>query len=180
MVVYELKDCGHSFMFHWFVFILGGLRHIPKNDDGSPVKIYLDLCHLQQYHTDSLFYIKDKFEMVTRDEFLKAKEAGEVKWHAGEPLIRADFVDPETYRFLSKLYGERIPLPIKEEKQGRKIYITRNDSSQCNPMTKGKSVRNILNEPKFLPELVSQGFEVIRLSDLSFLEKVQLFQHASI
>lgn len=170
-MIYILEDCAYLYLFHWVVFMLGSLRRIPKNEDDTPVKIYLDMPKIQSYNLESLQIIKDAYE------FVKPKNGDEIRFHKGESLIKFDLIDVKAYSFLRELFNSRIiPRPIEKR---RLIYISRNDSVASNPANQGRKIRNILNEEEIKPLLINLGFEIICLSELSFEGKIRLFQEAT-
>ena len=62
----------------------------------------------------------------------------------------------------------------KIKKYPDKIYIDRSDSKSNH-----RYLRKILNETEILDFLKKKGFSIIRLSDFTFLEQVNLFNNAS-
>lgn len=174
MKVYVLENRAYLYLFHWVVFMIAGLRHLPKNEDGSPIKIYLPMPDAQSYHKESLEIIKDAYQMVTEKEIGFTTR----QHHHGEPLLRNDFVDGEAYKFLRELYLSR--LPVESFNPHRKVYISRSDSVASNSANMGKIVRQITNEMELREKLQKLGFEIIVLSELSFADKIKLFQSAGI
>lgn len=172
-VVYVLENRGYHFLFHWVVFMLGGLRHIPKNEDGTAVQMYCSTPDAQAYHRESLELIRDAYQILP-----ELPKDVPTQNNYGEPLIRNDFVNGDTYRFLRELYLSRLPATPFNVK--RKIYISRSDSMTSNPANKGRKIRHILNETELCAELQTLGFETIVLSELSFQDKIKLFQSAGI
>ena len=153
--------------------MLGGLRHIP--DSSGTVNIYHDrefpTINARNYHIESLKIIEDKYR------FEKPTADATIINLPGEPLIRADHVHPDTYIFLRNLYLSRIHISDISRK---KIYLTRKDSGILNPANRGKLCRHILNEDEIIPDLNRLGYEIIRLEDYTFEEKVKLFNTASV
>lgn len=173
MVCYILENRGYGWIYHWIVYILGGLRHI---SDEEKVRIFLDVdfptINGKNYHLESLKLISDKY-------IFKAPSIDEpVKNFHGEPLIRPDHVHPDTYLFLRTLFLTRVSgiSPI----HSTRIYLTRKNCGTLNPANKGTNVRSVLNETDLYPLLHKHGFEILQFEDFSFEEKVNIFKNASI
>jgi len=189
MNYYELEDRGYVYIFHWFILMLGGLRHIDTTDTPIYISIpvlyttpkYLQtLGHIstnylktQGYHLESLEIIQDQYKYIQPSEHETC-----IKKMEGELLLAADRVDNATYLFLRDLFLSRLPTPPFNDK--RFIYITRKDSHIRNSINAGKATRQILNEEEILPGLRDLGFEIVQLEDSSFKEKVHLFQSAKL
>ena len=95
MDYYELEDRGHPWMYHWLIYMIGGLRRLPGE---SVVYFTLPSFKDQGYHSESLEIIEDKYKMIKGP--VNGKYLGK---HHGEPLLASDRVDKETYFFLRNL-----------------------------------------------------------------------------
>jgi hypothetical protein len=170
---YILDDRGYMWIYHWMVYILGGLRRI---ESVSPVKIFINNCSFptingKNYHSESLEIISDAYT------FEEPAHDSEKINHHGEPLILADSVDPETYPFLRSLFLSRLP---KWEFNGKKYYVTRNKCDVLHLANRGKPVRQVLNESEFYEDLIKLGYDIIQFEDYSFTDKIRIFQTASV
>lgn len=183
MKIYVLQDCGYSFMFHWVIFMLGGLRKLPATLE-NPVPIYFNFptqsvgmkVEKKSVHTESLELIQHLYP------FTEPKEGDELIELKGEPLFQGqpDMVDSCVYSFLRNLFlsSPLLPIPNINKEERKKYYITRKDLS-VNPANKGRNMRQITNEEEFTGELEKMGFEIIALSDYCFKDKIEMFRNAS-
>jgi len=170
MDYYEMEDRGHQWMYHWLIYMIGGLRRLPGE---SVVYFTFPTLQNQGYHGESLAIIEDKYKLIQSP--INGKYLGK---HHGEPLLAADRVDEGTYPFLRNLFLSRLPSPVFNETQY--IYITRNNCHILNPGNGGKATRQIVNEDELLPDLRALGFEILQFEDYSFKKKVEYFQTSSV
>jgi len=163
---YEIEDRGYQWMYHWLIYMLGGLRRLP----GEKVHFICPTFKDQGYHGESLAIIEDKYKMIKGP--VNGKYLGK---HHGEPLLAPDRVDKDTYLFLRDLFLSRVPAQVLNEKGY--IYITRKNCDTLNPGNRGlKPTRQILNEEEIIPGLRALGFEILQFEDYSFKKKVEYFQ----
>ena len=170
--VFILEDRGYMWMFHWIVYMLGGLRNLPGK---TPIKIYFDkpfpTVNGKNYHKESLELIKSHFV------FCEPTETDVKIASYGETWLCADRVHPETHRFLRTLFLSSIPEQVYD---GKKYYLTRNNCGTLNPANKGVNIRTILNESEIREDLIEHGFEILQFEDYSFEEKIKIFNTASV
>jgi hypothetical protein len=162
---YEIEDRGHQWMYHWLIYMIGGLRRLPGDKVHFICPTFID----QGYHGESLAIIEDKYKMLKGP--VNGKYLGK---HHGEPLLAADRVHKDTYLFLRELFLSRLPSPVFNK--SKYIYITRKNCHILNSGKRGIATRQILNEEDILPGLRSIGFEILQFEDYSFRKKVEYFQ----
>ena len=168
---YIIEDRGYSWLYHWIVYMIGGLRHIPI-EDNKKIRIHINIAQDQGYHLESLQMISDIYNnCIPTDDCIKI-------YHHGEPVIRPDYVDPNTFIFLRTLFLSRINTSHTFDPLAR-YYITRKNSGTVNPANNGRNIRQILNDGEILPELEKLGIKCIHLENYSFKEKIRIFQTAS-
>ena len=167
-----IQDRGHIFLYHWIIYMLGGLRRIHPVISGTRIKIHFPLFQDQGYHSESLNLIRDVFEV--RPPEVDAKTVV----HEGEPTLAPDQVDPATYDYLRQLFLDRVP--EAEIDPTKKYYITRKNSETVSPGNAGRKIRQILNEAEFVPVLERMGFQIIHFEDYTFEEKIRIFQTAAV
>lgn len=167
-----IQDRGHVYMYHWMIYMLGGLRRIHPSEPGIPTKIHFPLFQDQGYHSQSLNLIKDVFEVCTPEPDTPTIS------HDGEPIVAPDQVDPATYDYLRQLFLSRVPEAAVDPT--KKYYITRKNSESVSPANAGRKIRQILNENEFIPALKNMGFQIIHFEDYTFEEKIRIFQTASV
>jgi hypothetical protein len=171
-IIYEIENRGSSYIYHWVILMLGGLRHIA---DKKPVRIYVPYdipkTNSLSYHNESLNIIKDEYVYTVPNETYHIIKL------SGEPLLTLDSVNPGTYFFLKNLYLTKLPA---FEFTSKKYYITRKNSSDLHPEHKGKIVRSILNEEEMYPILLENGFDILQFENFSFQDKIKIFNTAAI
>ncbi len=169
---------GSIWLYHWIVYMLGGFRHCKTASDGKIYIIFEKPHENLPFHTEALTLLRDTYRVLDT-----VPANAEVNVSYGEPLLGPtifDDVHHDTYPFLRKLFLERvvdIPKQIRNSKGF--YYITRRNANAC-PGNYGKRIRDVLNEEEFLPALESKGFVRIQFEELSFVEKIQLFETACI
>ena len=130
--IFSLESRGHNWIFHWFVFMIGGLRHIGKETgrygpDGFDVReqneseynietlqppYYITMGPkaevVSQIHNETFETIKDTYKFIktpTEDDIV-INSYGELSNYDG----RENHIDPECYKFLNKLFMDRVKL----------------------------------------------------------------------
>jgi hypothetical protein len=170
-VVYVLEDRANEFIFHWFLFMISGLKEFKD----CPKPIY--------FHTFShLNFQKETFELLKPDfEFLEDLTDCKTINLYGSILLEespTDLLEKDCYVFLRNAILKD-NLKNKHNPQ-RLVYISRNYSHNC-PCNKNIfKKRQLINEDKMFPILKELGFEYIILEEFSLNEKIKLFQDAKI
>ena len=181
MEYYELEDRGFYYIYHWFIYMLGGLRHI----DISKGPVYIKIPAITQNHihytsiTSEIIPIKFKYIYesleIIKDMYQYTTDTGNcIKKMYGEIILPSELVDGNTHIFVRNLFLSRLPTPTLNEKGY--IYITRKNSHILNPAHRGKATRQILNEADILPGLQTLGFTILQFEDYSLKEKINFFQ----
>ena len=139
-----------------------------------PIKIclYNQEHWLQDYHYQTLELLKDKIQLIKIEDLDKYKKKGYQIIHnygsstyASAAFLRNLFINNKNYQF----------------DINKKIYISRNKSSQCKDSPSYNINRRlILNEDNLYKELKKKGFERIYLEDYSVEEKIKIFNTSSI
>ena len=87
-----------------------------------------------------------------------------------DPLADSLYIPTWIFDFLRQVFLKKINLRITEKKRySNKIFINRKD---------GTGWRYIINENEVEKNLISQGFQSLTLSKLSFIEQVKIFNSA--
>lgn len=190
--VFFLEGRGGIYLFHFFIFNLGGLFYImngqysfrvandsvlfddkskivdvPTNSITFPIKIHMkDILPFQR---EAFEIIKDKFILV---EDLNTLEDYEIVSIYGYTDNKNYNCDP--YPFLRNLFIEKCNFKMIP---GKRIYITRkNSESQHGGILK----RSILNEDELMETLKKYNFEYIQLENYNTFEKIKLFMESEI
>jgi hypothetical protein len=193
--IFYLEGRGGMYLYHFFVYNLGGLFYIINNifnkrgptnssvllDTNSkivdspsnytmPIKIHMK--NILPFQREAFEIIKDKFELI---EDLNSIPDYEIVSIYGETCIHNICDNPQIiFPFLRQLFLKRLHYDVIP---GKRIYITRKNSEiQHNGVLK----RFILNENEFIPFLQNKNFEIIQLEDYSLHDKIKLFMESEV
>ena len=193
--IFYLEGRGGMYLYHFFVYNLGGLLYIlnkkyntrvlntsvlledkskivnlPTTEIKFPIKIHMkDILPFQR---EAFEIIKDKFILV---EDLNTILEYEIVSIYGETCIK-DIVDnPRViFPFLRDLFHEKCNYQLIKEKR---IFITRkNSESQHNGLLK----RYILNENELKNMLKKYNFDFIQLEEYNTNDKIKLFMESDV
>jgi hypothetical protein len=186
MEYYKLEDRGFYYIYHWFIYMLGGMRHIDISN--GPVYIKIPAIETNHTHhtsiTSEIIPVKFKYLHESLDiikdmyKYTNTTTGNCIKIMPGEEVLISETVDGKTYIFLRDLFLSRLPRPVFDEK--RYIYITRKNSHILNPAHQSKATRQILNEDEFLPDLRAIGFLILQFEDYTVKEKIDIFQKSKL
>ena len=193
--VFYLEGRGSMYLYHFFVYNLGGLLYIinkkyniripntsalledkskivsaPTTEIQFPIKIHMkDVLPFQR---EAFEIIKDNFVLV---EDLNTIPDYEIVSIYGEPSITNLVENPKIiFPFLRDLFSQKFNNEIIK---GKRIFITRkNSESQHNGILK----RYILNENDLKNMLNKYNFEFIQLEEYKTDEKIKLFMESDI
>lgn len=172
--IYKLENRQMQWLYHWFIYILGGLRHLEKNNEKTIV--YLEwFKDWHNYEKLSFKYFEDKFIFLTApNQLLNYSNITFINFH-GEPVIQPDTVHFDTYKYLRS----KLLLKTYEFVPKKYIYLTRAKSNLL-PQTNNTRLREINNEPDVLNMLTQLGFRFTQLEDLDLDQKIELFNTSEI
>ena len=194
--VFYLEGRGSMYLYHFFVYNLGGLLYIinkkynirhpnssvlledkskivdkPTTEIKFPIKIHMkDVLPFQR---EAFEIIKEKFELVENLDTLSDYEIVSIY---GETCIKNRYSDnPQfIFSFLRNLFHEKCNHQLIK---GKRIFITRkNSESNHNGILK----RYILNEIDLKNMLNKYNFEFIQLEEYKTDEKIKLFMESDI
>jgi capsular polysaccharide biosynthesis protein len=164
MHVYIINNSSEYEFFHWFYLSIACLYRIEQKSE----KIYftLPLSNLE-FQLSSLKLLDHTYKYINT-----LQPTDKPVYLEGIHLDNNNFpVEKEIYKFLrTNFHDKNIFINVKPI--SRLIYISRNKV--------GNSLRTILNEESFIPQLVEIGFEIIYLEELLFDDKVKLFMEAKL
>ena len=174
MQVYQIEECGRSYIGHWFQIMLPSLQHVVVENDSEKIKLCFKLDYTKEsYQKESLDILSDIIEVVPLDPNAILLPTTDIMTGSKEEF--------EGYNFIRELYLSRIKndFDISEYK---KIYIRRNRSHLCegNEMVGNEKRRQILNEDDLVNKLDHMGIKAINLEDYSVSQKIQIFNNASL
>ena len=195
--IFYLEGRGGMWIYHFFVYNLGGLFYIVNNifnkrglpntsvllNDKSkiveaptseikiPIKIHMkDVLPFQR---EAFEIIKDKFELI---EDLNNINDYEIVSIYGETCDENPYADNRKtiFPFLRQIFLKTFNYEVIP---GKRIFITRkNSESQHNGILR----RYILNENELIPFLQNKNFEIIQLEDYSLHDKIKLFMESEV
>lgn len=194
--IFYLEGRGGMWIYHFFVYNLGGLFYImnkkynirvpntsvlledkrkivsqPTTEVTFPIKIYMkDVLPFQR---EAFEIIRDKFELI---EDLSTMSDYEIVSIYGETCASDAVSDNQKfiYPYLRNLFTERCNYQMIP---GQRTFITRkNSESQHN----GTLKRCILNENVAMVMLRKYNFNFIQLEDYTMKEKIKLFMESEV
>jgi hypothetical protein len=194
--IFYLEGRGGMYLYHFFVYNLGGLFYImnkkydmrlpntsvlledkskivsePTTEITFPIKIYMkDVLPFQR---EAFEIIRDKFELI---EDLSTITNYEIVSIYGETCARDPVSDNQKFIFpyLRNLFTNRCNYQMIP---GKRIFITRkNSESQHN----GTLKRCILNENVLMVMLRKYNFDFIQLEYYRMNEKIKLFMESEV
>jgi hypothetical protein len=198
--IFFLEGRGGMYLYHFFVYNLGGLYYIltgdynnynhtgnydqdfmleesdklvsqPTNKIQFPIKIHMKYC--LPFQREAFEIIKDKFELI---EDLSKIPDYEIVYIFGEPCFRNGLSDnpSNVFPFLRNLFLEKMNFNIIPKKR---IFITRRNSETQHY---GVLKRSIINEEEFFEKLSKYGFEYVQLENYNTYDKIKLFMESEI
>jgi len=198
--IFYLEGRGGMYLYHFFVYNLGGLYYIltgdynnynhtgnydqafmleesdklvsqPSNKINFPIKIHMK--YILPFQRQAFEIIKDKFELI---EDLSKIPDYEIVYLFGEPCARDGCSDnpSKIFPFLRNLFLEKINFNIIP---GKRIFITRKNSESQHY---GVLRRSVINEEEFFEKLSKYGFEYIQLENYNTYDKIKLFMESEI
>ena len=170
-IVYVLEDRFFKAIYHWFFLILAALRSIEKKEE--KVDVYLPWYKDYGYHGESLVYFQDKFNFLFEPH--QVENSIKISFH-GEPLLQADTVSADAYRYIRNVLLKDKSYTMIPKKY---IYITRKGSEKIES-NNGIIHHAVVNESELRSLLSKYGFEVIQLEDFNLEEKIKIFREAEV
>jgi capsular polysaccharide biosynthesis protein len=194
--IFYLEGRGGMYLYHFFVYNLGGLFYIlnekyniripntlallqdkciivnsPSTEIKFPIKIYMN--NILPFQREAFEIIKDKFELI---ENLNNIADYEIVCIYGETCQQNPYSDNPNiiFPFLRNLFYEKCNYKLIK---GKRIFITRkNSETQHNGILK----RYILNENDLKNMLNKYNFEFIQLEDYNTNDKIKLFMESEV
>jgi len=194
--IFYLEGRASMYLYHFFVYNLGGLLYIlnkkynihvpntsvlledkskivnePTTEITFPIKIHMkDILPFQR---EAFEIIKDKFELV---EDLKTIQDYEIVSIYGETCKKDGISDNKQaiFPFLRNIFLEKCKYELIK---GKRIFITRKKSESYH---NGVLKRYILNENVLKNMLNKYNFEYIQLEDYTTNDKIKLFMESEV
>lgn len=195
-IIFHVEHRGHDYIFHWYSYMLAGLRHLPNNQNRfgpggggpieknytgeqlNPTKPYNIYCsainELNSYQKESLEILSDLFVYINKDQI---KETDIIVNNYGEFIPNYQtHIHPDAYRFLRSIFLDRVSI-VDEKYKGKKYYLSRSKSHLLEGNA-GLKRRHMLNDEEFILYLKNKEIETVFLEDLPTKEKIKLFNQA--
>lgn len=201
--IYYMENRGWGFVYHFFIFTIGGLRHFEEKNpiiyipymrpklkefdekilrslgyDENELNTTRDFPANYDWKNIEINYeicnlLKDKYQFVFTLEDFPNLDDYTIEKSIGDKGEDGK----KTLCFLKNLFEEIIGTePLNNETY---VYITRKGSETIS-LHGGKKVRCILNEDELIKGLHDFNFQYVQLETLPFVEKIKLFQRAKI
>jgi len=201
-VIYHIEDRGSIFIYHWFMYMISGLRYTQYGGNygvGGSGKFELNKEKLNSvseppfniffsknpsYKEDSfmLDFQKETFDLL-KNKFNIVENINDddiVINVYGEPIIDSGLyhISGDGYDYLRNLFN--IPHTEDEKKYNKNYYLCRSKSHllRGNEFFNSVKKRQLINESDLCEKLKDFGFEVIFLEDLTIEEKIKLFRNS--
>jgi capsular polysaccharide biosynthesis protein len=163
--VYIISNCGNNIFMHWFLFVIGKLHDFPK-----PSKFHTHIS--EPFQRETIELLKPDYEFVEKlEDYNTIHQTGVI--YTGHCKVEDHY-----YHFVRNQILVKNNLEYKG-KPFRRIYISRSRTHLLPHHEKGKR-RHMANEHIIIDKLTNIGFECIHLEDYTLLEKIRLFQEASV
>ncbi|BCU49227.1 glycosyltransferase family 61 protein [Citrobacter amalonaticus] len=154
---------GHNYQ-HWLISSLGRLFIYCELKKKKPELKLLVSDDRLAYKMEVIKLLGiDCADLVYHKNIIKYKKVYVCNFNSGSG-ISVNALSINYYEMLSKLVHDNNQSP-------KKIYITRDDSQGKRPLKNRKEINAILTE---------NGFEVIKLEQLNFKEKISIFKNADV
>ena len=134
--VYILEDRGNEFIFHWFLFMISGL----KDFKDYPKPIYFNTFNHLNFQKETFELLRPDFEFVEDLTDCKTINVYGARLLDESPT---DLIEKDYYIFLRNTILKD-NLKIKDDPK-RYLYISRSFSHECNA-NNGLKKRQIINE----------------------------------
>ena len=151
--MFYLANCGDYNPYHLLFFMIGCFKTV--DNGSSPIPYYYPsepYCALRE---SALTHLPARFQRTIGNE---PPGIGKYQW----VLTRNDFL------YVRDLYTSI--WASTQRQRGKYTYISRKNSIR----------RRILNEPEMLDDLITLGFDIIYIEELSFEQQIRLFRESEI
>jgi capsular polysaccharide biosynthesis protein len=195
-VIFHIENRGSDYIFHWYTYMLAGLRYINTNVSRSgpggggsieqnkeffisPVCKPFNICfsninNFLDYQRESLSLINAEYTVIPYSEITPDDI---VINNYGEFILNSEHhIDKEGYIFLRNLFLKNY---VNDKKYlNKKYYISRNKSHMLHGNS-GVKRRQVVNDDDVINVLKSYNFEIINLEDYNTIEKIKIFNQSN-
>lgn len=167
---------GNSNYFHWLFDVLPRLVILEKKINLQKINYFLFPDTKLNFQRESLNLLEipeNKRISSINSRHICADEIISVDHPC--VILNNPLKDNENIpNWILEFYRDKIKEKVKINKSSKKIFIDRSDS-----MSNIKNLRTIINENEVKENLSSKGFEIVKLSSLSFQNQIELFHNAN-
>jgi hypothetical protein len=200
--IFHIENRGHCWIFHWFIYMLSGFRHINRGTalrgpDGSgcyerntemydasqvslPYFVWMPtVSSLLTFQAETFDIIGDAFVCIQTPEI---NNNDIIINNYGERILYdqgSEHPSDEAYSYLRKLFFDRLPR-VKSSSHSEKKYFIKRGRAPSLPGNNGLARRTIINEQEVADSLEKEGFKAIFLEDYSLKEKIEIFREAGV
>ena len=168
---------GNENYFHWLFDVLPRLEILKNKIDLNSVDYFLFPNTDLAFQKESLdfFDIPDSKRLSSKHyRHISADEIIAVD-HPCVILNDPNKDNDNLPEWIISFYRDKFKTYINNKKKTKRFFIDRDDSK-----SNIKHLRNIVNEKEVKQFFISKGFQILKLSTLSFLEQINLFSEAEI
>lgn len=194
ITIYHIEDRGSMFIYHFVVYMVGGLRFIfdnklVHNNYGDtknnyehnimnknitikyPINIFIQNFVKSEINMEILDFLSDKVKLIDDlTQYINNPNCQIINNHGESLDLNIDLVSKDNYIFLRQLFC----VENNEFNNNKYIFIKRSN------MHANHNQRMILNETELVSELEKLGFLCIKLEEYNLLDKIKLFNTSSI
>lgn len=198
-IIYIIEDRNYVWIYHFIVYIIGGLRHINNNnnDVNNKVKIHFENVPYRDLYKEVIDILRYKYDYIETMENvnelrMRNPQMQIIKLH-GEPIfpcsnditLPTTHINLDVFKFLRELFLSyckqqcNIDFPVKPF---RNIYISRNNSHLVESNRNHGNIkrRHVINEPVVKEMLAKYNFEFIEMEKLSVVDKIKCFMESAL
>lgn len=193
--IYHIEDRGHKYIFHWFTYMIAGLRGVGQETfrtgpggggsfeqnagvyiDNDDKKINITFPYIENmldYQIQTMNLLKN-FNLIKRESIEKDDV---VINNYGERIIDNPYhIQESGYSFLRNIFLDHVTSEVS--KYSNKAYFISRSRSHLLEGNQGIRRRQIINEEEVLNQISCLKIEPIYLEDLDVKEKILLFRDA--
>ena len=166
---------GNSNYFHWLFDVLPRLIILRQKIDWQDINFFLFPDINLNFQKETLDFLKIPHNKRLSSKLYRHIYAQEIISVDHPCVILNDPLKDNNNipKWILEFYKNEIKTKMNLKKNIRKIYIDRSDST-----SNIKDLRFIINENQVKELLINKGFKAVRLSSLSFVKQVELFNSA--
>jgi capsular polysaccharide biosynthesis protein len=201
-----IENRGDKWIFHWYLYMLSGLRHINLNTSRNgyncnwgrsnppiieernteyynaqniikPYNIsFRNINIFETFQKESLDLIGEYFKVINYEDIT---EDDIIIFNYGEHILNNQYhIDTEGYQFLRNIFLKKVNV-TNSKHNNKKYYISRNKSHELLGNS-GIKRRQINNEYHLMGLLKKYNIEKISLEDYTTEEKIEIFHNSSL